>query len=50
VDLRCPLRERARVGELVALIQAKMWRKARGHGIDKPGFAQPERPMSSIGG
>ena len=50
VDLRGPLREGATDPELVALIQGEMWRKARGHGIDKPGFVQPERPMSSIGG
>jgi cyclic pyranopterin phosphate synthase len=27
-----------------------MWGKAAGHGIDDPGFLQPDRPMSSIGG
>jgi len=27
-----------------------MWRKKRGHGIGDPGFRQPDRPMSSIGG
>jgi len=27
-----------------------MWRKAKGHGIGDPGFHQPDRPMSSIGG
>jgi cyclic pyranopterin phosphate synthase len=50
VDLRGPLREGASDAELAGLIQGEMWRKARGHGIDKPGFVQPERPMSSIGG
>jgi cyclic pyranopterin phosphate synthase len=50
VDLRGPLREGASDDELAALIQGEMWRKARGHGIDKPNFIQPERPMSSIGG
>jgi cyclic pyranopterin phosphate synthase len=50
VDLRGPLREGASDAELAALIQGEMWRKARGHGIDKPGFVQPKRPMSSIGG
>jgi len=27
-----------------------MWRKAHGHGIGRPGFHQPDRPMSAIGG
>jgi len=50
VDLRGPLREGAGDAELAALIQAEMWRKARGHGINRPDFVQPERPMSAIGG
>ena len=50
VDLRGPLRDGASDEELAGLIQGEMWRKARGHGIDKPGFVQPERPMSAIGG
>ena len=31
-------------------MQGEMWRKARGHGIGEPGFVQPDRPMSAIGG
>ena len=50
VDLRGPLREGSTDADLAALIQGEMWRKARGHGIGKPDFVQPERPMSSIGG
>ena len=50
VDLRGPLRDGATDDDLVALIQGEMWRKARGHGIGRPDFAQPERPMSAIGG
>jgi len=50
VDLRGPLRAGASHAELAGLIQAEMWRKARGHGINEPGFVQPERPMSAIGG
>ena len=50
VDLRGPLRQGAGDAELAALIQGEMWRKARGHGIDRPDFEQPRRPMSSIGG
>jgi GTP 3',8-cyclase len=50
VDLRGPLRDGATDDDLVALIQGEMWRKARGHGIGRPDFTQPERPMSAIGG
>jgi cyclic pyranopterin phosphate synthase len=50
VDLRGPLRAGASDAELVALVQGEMLRKARGHGIGRPDFVQPERPMSSIGG
>jgi cyclic pyranopterin phosphate synthase len=50
VDLRGPLRDGASDPELAGLIQGEMWRKARGHGIGKPDFVQPERPMSAIGG
>jgi GTP 3',8-cyclase len=50
VDLRGPLRDGASDGELAALIQGEMWRKARGHGIGDPDFTQPDRPMSAIGG
>jgi cyclic pyranopterin phosphate synthase len=50
VDLRGPLREGATDAELAGLIRGEMWRKARGHGIGRPDFVQPERPMSAIGG
>jgi cyclic pyranopterin phosphate synthase len=30
--------------------RAAMWAKPAGHGINEPGFQQPERPMSAIGG
>ncbi len=49
-DLRGPLRDGASDAELAELIQGEMWRKRRGHGIGEPGFHQPDRPMSSIGG
>jgi cyclic pyranopterin phosphate synthase len=49
-DLRGPMRAGASDAELAALIQGEMWRKARGHGIGEPGFVQPDRPMSAIGG
>ena len=49
-DLRGPLRDGASDADLAGLIQGEMWRKKRGHGIGDPGFRQPDRPMSSIGG
>jgi cyclic pyranopterin phosphate synthase len=50
VDLRGPLRDGATDADLAGLIQGEMWRKSRGHGIGRPDFVQPERPMSAIGG
>jgi cyclic pyranopterin phosphate synthase len=44
------MRDGASDAELVRLLQGEMWRKARGHGIGDPGFVQPDRPMSAIGG
>jgi cyclic pyranopterin phosphate synthase len=49
-DLRGPMRSGADDGELADLWRNTMWRKAAGHGIDDPGFIQPTRPMSAIGG
>ncbi len=49
-DLRGPLRDGASDDELAALIRGEMWRKAPSHGIGRPGFHQPDRPMSAIGG
>ncbi|MGB8382165.1 MAG: GTP 3',8-cyclase MoaA [Dermatophilaceae bacterium] len=49
-DLRGPLRDGASDAELAALIREETWRKAAGHGIGRPDFHQPARPMSSIGG
>ncbi len=49
-----PLRELLRAGatddELADRWRAAMWVKRAGHGIDGPAFAQPQRPMSAIGG
>ncbi|MFQ6172502.1 GTP 3',8-cyclase MoaA [Oryzobacter sp. R7] len=50
VDLRGPLRAGATDTELADLVVDEMWAKAAGHGIDRPDFEQPERPMSAIGG
>lgn len=49
-DLRTMLRSGAGDAELEFAWRAAMWRKAAGHGINDPGFVQPQRPMSAIGG
>jgi cyclic pyranopterin phosphate synthase len=49
-DLRGPLRAGADDRALSALIHANVRAKRKGHGIDEPGFVQPDRPMSAIGG
>ncbi|QGU07082.1 Cyclic pyranopterin monophosphate synthase [Corynebacterium occultum] len=49
-----PLRELLRSGatdtELATAWAQAMWGKLPGHGIDDPGFLQPRRTMSAIGG
>ncbi|MCX2928704.1 GTP 3',8-cyclase MoaA [Mycobacterium sp. CVI_P3] len=49
-DLRTLLRNGADDDALELVWRAAMWRKAAGHGINDPGFVQPHRPMSAIGG
>ena len=49
-DLRRLLRHGAGDDVVEAAWRAAMWRKAAGHGINRPGFTQPDRPMSAIGG
>ena len=49
-DLRTPLREGADRTEVVRRIHASLAAKLPGHGINDPGFLQPRRPMSAIGG
>lgn len=49
-DLRTLLRSGADDTEVELAWRAAMWRKAAGHGIGEPGFVQPQRPMSAIGG
>ncbi|NUQ31373.1 MAG: GTP 3',8-cyclase MoaA [Dermatophilaceae bacterium] len=49
-DLRGPMRDGATDDELLDLMRGEMWRKRKGHGIGDPGFVQPDRPMSAIGG
>jgi len=49
-DLRGPLRTGASDSELERLIREAVWRKELKHRINQPGFVQPERTMSAIGG
>jgi cyclic pyranopterin phosphate synthase len=49
-DLRTPLRAGASDAELAGLWRAAVAAKLPGHGINDPGFLQPARPMSAIGG
>jgi cyclic pyranopterin phosphate synthase len=49
-DLRAPLRAGASDDELAVRLQAAVSTKKQGHGIGEPGFVQPDRPMSAIGG
>jgi cyclic pyranopterin phosphate synthase len=49
-DLRALLRGGATDDEIADAWRGAMWQKAAGHGIDDPGFLQPDRPMSAIGG
>ncbi|WP_110079119.1 GTP 3',8-cyclase MoaA [Actinokineospora spheciospongiae] len=49
-DLRGPLRAGAPDAEIADRWRAAMWGKLAGHGINNTGFAQPDRPMSAIGG
>ncbi len=49
-DLRTLLRGAADDDEVEAAWRSAMWKKAAGHGINDPGFVQPVRPMSAIGG
>ena len=49
-DLRGPLRSGASDEELAGIIRTCLAGKLPGHGINEPGFLQPPRPMSAIGG
>jgi cyclic pyranopterin phosphate synthase len=49
-DLREPLRAGASEDELRSLIRAAVWRKELKHRVGEPGFSQPLRTMSAIGG
>ena len=49
-DLRALLRGGSPDDEIAEAWRTAMWGKLAGHGIDEPGFLQPDRPMSAIGG
>ena len=49
-DLRDPMRSGASDEELAGMWQRSVAAKLPGHGINDPGFLQPVRPMSAIGG
>jgi GTP 3',8-cyclase len=49
-DLRAPLREGASDADLEEIVRAAVWRKELKHRVNEPGFVQPVRTMSAIGG
>jgi cyclic pyranopterin phosphate synthase len=49
-DLRGPLRAGATDDELEQIIRDAVWRKELKHHVNDPGFVQPARTMSQIGG
>jgi GTP 3',8-cyclase len=49
-DLRGPIREGADDRELEQIIRDAVWRKELKHHVGEPGFIQPARTMSAIGG
>jgi GTP 3',8-cyclase len=49
-DLRGPLRDGAEDSKLEQLIREAVWRKELKHHVGDPGFRQPPRTMSAIGG
>ncbi|WP_081690855.1 GTP 3',8-cyclase MoaA [Conexibacter woesei] len=49
-DLRTPLRTGATDDDLEQLIRDAIWRKELKHRVNEPGFIQPQRTMSAIGG
>jgi cyclic pyranopterin phosphate synthase len=49
-SLRDPLRAGAGDDELVEIIRDAVWRKELKHRVNEPGFVQPARTMSAIGG
>jgi cyclic pyranopterin phosphate synthase len=49
-DLRTPLRDGSSDDEVERVIRDAVWRKELKHRVNEPGFVQPARSMSAIGG
>jgi GTP 3',8-cyclase len=49
-DLRAPLRDGASDAEVEEIVRDAVWRKELKHHVGEPGFVQPPRSMSRIGG
>ncbi|MDX6691142.1 MAG: 3,8-cyclase [Solirubrobacteraceae bacterium] len=49
-DLRTPLRDGISDDGLREVVRSAVWRKELKHGVNEPGFRQPQRTMSQIGG
>jgi cyclic pyranopterin phosphate synthase len=49
-DLRTPLRDGSSDDEVERIIHEAVWRKELKHRVNEPGFVQPARSMSAIGG
>jgi GTP 3',8-cyclase len=49
-DLRAALRSGCDDARIAEMLKSTLLAKKAGHGIDQPGFLQPTRPMSAIGG
>ena len=49
-DLRGPLRAGASDDDLEQIVRDAVWRKELKHRVNEPGFVQPARSMSAIGG
>jgi GTP 3',8-cyclase len=49
-DLRTPLRAGATDADLEQIVRDAVWRKELKHRVNEPGFIQPARTMSAIGG
>jgi cyclic pyranopterin phosphate synthase len=49
-DLRAPLRSGATDADIERVIRDAVWRKELKHRVGEPGFRQPPRTMSAIGG
>jgi cyclic pyranopterin phosphate synthase len=49
-DLRAPMRSGASDAEIEAIVRDAVWRKELKHHVNDPGFVQPARSMSRIGG